>query len=182
MASLLRSFFFSLVVFLPPNAIRLADWQKNQVATIAVFALPYRLFFARLQEALIAVAVFRFRRNHLNSRGQHILFAKNPPLVPMLQTTDVWWNTIVPTNGKEKAGYATQKPLAIVERIVCAHSNPGDVVLDFFAGSGTAGVAAAKNGRHFVLVDENPQAFKVMQKRLTEFYANCQKNNKGEKK
>ena len=96
--------------------------------------------------------------------------------------TDVWWNTIVPTNGKEKAGYATQKPLAIVERIVCAHSNPGDVVLDFFAGSGTAGVAAAKNGRHFVLVDENPQAFKVMQKRLTEFYANCQKNNKGEKK
>ncbi len=80
--------------------------------------------------------------------------------------TDVWWNTIVPTNGKEKTGYATQKPLAIVDRIVRVHSNPGDMVLDFFAGSGTTGIAAANNGRRFVLIDENPQAFAVMQKRL----------------
>ena len=51
--------------------------------------------------------------------------------------TDVWWHTVVPTNGKEKTGYATQKPLGIVERIVKMHSNPGDLCLDFFAGSGT---------------------------------------------
>lgn len=81
--------------------------------------------------------------------------------------TDVWWNTIVPTNGKEKTGYATQKPLAIIDRIVRVHSNPGDVVLDFFAGSGTTGVAAAGNGRKFILIDKNPQAFAVMQKRLS---------------
>lgn len=80
--------------------------------------------------------------------------------------TDVWWNTIVPTNGKEKTGYATQKPLAILDRIVRVHSNPGDVVLDFFAGSGTTGIACANNRRRFVLIDENPQAFAIMQKRI----------------
>ena len=60
--------------------------------------------------------------------------------------TDVWWNTIVPTNGREKTGYPTQKPLAILERIIKIHSRPGDLILDFFAGSGTTGEAAAKTG------------------------------------
>jgi site-specific DNA-methyltransferase (adenine-specific) len=80
--------------------------------------------------------------------------------------TDVWWHTIVSPTGKEKTGYATQKPLGILERIVRVHSNPGDVVLDFFAGSGTAGEAAARNGRAFCLVDENAEAIAVMEKRL----------------
>lgn len=83
--------------------------------------------------------------------------------------TDVWWNTIVPTTSKEKTGYPTQKPLAIVERIVKVHSRPGDVVLDFFAGSGTAGEAAAKHGRGWVLVDSSPAALKVMRKRLARY-------------
>lgn len=83
--------------------------------------------------------------------------------------TDVWWHTIVPTNGKEKTGYATQKPLGILERIVRVHSDPGAVVLDYFAGSGTTGEAAAKNGRGFVLVDEAPEAVEVMQKRLAPY-------------
>ena len=81
--------------------------------------------------------------------------------------TDVWWNTIVPTNGREKTGYATQKPLAIVERIIKIHSRPGDMVLDFFAGSGTTGEAALKNGRKFVLMDCNPQATAVIKRRLS---------------
>jgi site-specific DNA-methyltransferase (adenine-specific) len=80
--------------------------------------------------------------------------------------TDVWWHTIVPTNGREKTGYATQKPLGILERIVRVHSNPGDLVLDFFAGSGTTGEAAAKNDRRFCLVDESAEAIAVMEKRL----------------
>ncbi|MDR3744685.1 MAG: site-specific DNA-methyltransferase [Acidobacteriaceae bacterium] len=80
--------------------------------------------------------------------------------------TDVWWHTIVPTNGKEKTGYATQKPLGIMERIVRVHSNPGDLVLDFFAGSGTTGEAAAKNDRQFCLIDESREAIVVMEKRL----------------
>jgi site-specific DNA-methyltransferase (adenine-specific) len=80
--------------------------------------------------------------------------------------TDVWWHTIVPTNGKEKTGYPTQKPLGILSRIVSVHTRPGDVVLDFFAGSGTTGEAAAKSGRGFVLVDESPAAVEIMAKRL----------------
>jgi site-specific DNA-methyltransferase (adenine-specific) len=81
--------------------------------------------------------------------------------------TDVWWHTIVPTNGKERTGYATQKPLGILERIVKVHSNPGDIVLDFFAGSGTTGEAAARHGRDYLLVDSNPQAVELMRRRLS---------------
>ncbi len=80
--------------------------------------------------------------------------------------TDVWWHTIVPTNGKEKTGYPTQKPLGVLERIIKVHTEPGDVVLDFFAGSGTTGDAAARNKRGFVLIDQNPEAIEVMKKRL----------------
>jgi site-specific DNA-methyltransferase (adenine-specific) len=81
--------------------------------------------------------------------------------------TDVWWHTIVPTNGKERTGYATQKPLGILERIVKVHSNPGEIVLDFFAGSGTTGEAAMRNDRDYILVDSNPQAIELMRKRLS---------------
>ena len=81
--------------------------------------------------------------------------------------TDVWWHTIVSPNGKEKTGYATQKPLGVLERIVKVHSRPGDTLMDFFAGSGTLGEAAAKFGREFVLIDDNPESIQVMVKRLT---------------
>jgi len=80
--------------------------------------------------------------------------------------TDVWWHTIVPTNSREKTGYPTQKPLGILRRIIQASSRPGDWVLDFFAGSGTTGVAAFELGRRFILVDNNPQAIEVMAKRF----------------
>ena len=85
--------------------------------------------------------------------------------------TDVWWQTIVPTNGREKTGYPTQKPLAILERFVRVHSNPGDLLLDFCAGSGSWGEAAAKHGRRFLLVDNNPEAVAVMKKRLAPYGA-----------
>jgi len=81
--------------------------------------------------------------------------------------TDVWWHTIVSPTGKEKTGYATQKPLGVLERIVRVHSNAGDTVLDFFAGSGTTGEAAAKHGRKFLLVDESAEAVEVMKRRLS---------------
>ncbi len=80
--------------------------------------------------------------------------------------TDVWWHTIVSPTGKEKTGYPTQKPLGILERIVRVHSRPGERVLDFFAGSGTTGVAARKHGRRFLLVDESEEAVRVMEQRL----------------
>jgi site-specific DNA-methyltransferase (adenine-specific) len=80
--------------------------------------------------------------------------------------TDVWWHTIVPTNGAEKTGYPTQKPEGIVRRIVQASSRPGDWCLDFFAGSGTLGAVAAKLGRRYVLIDSNPESVRVMRRRL----------------
>jgi site-specific DNA-methyltransferase (adenine-specific) len=76
--------------------------------------------------------------------------------------TDTWWHTIVPTNGKEKTGYPTQKPLGILRRIVAASSKPGDTVMDFFAGSGTIGAACLEMGRKFILIDANPQALQTM--------------------
>jgi site-specific DNA-methyltransferase (adenine-specific) len=80
--------------------------------------------------------------------------------------TDTWWHTIVPTNGSEKTGYPTQKPLGVLRRIVQASSRPGDHVLDFFAGSGTTGAACLELGRRFTLVDNNPDAIAVMKARF----------------
>ena len=81
--------------------------------------------------------------------------------------TDVWWHTIVSPTGKEKTGYATQKPEGILRRIVQASSRPGDWVLDFFAGSGTTGAVAGTLERRFVLIDENPEAIEIMRRRLS---------------
>lgn len=80
--------------------------------------------------------------------------------------TDVWWHTIVPTTGREKTGYPTQKPEGILRRIVTASSRPGDRVLDLFAGSGTTGAVASALGRDAVLVDDNPEAIRVMTTRM----------------
>jgi site-specific DNA-methyltransferase (adenine-specific) len=84
--------------------------------------------------------------------------------------TDVWWHTIVPTSGREKTGYPTQKPLGILRRIVRVHSKPGDTVLDFFAGSGTTGEAAALEGRKFVLVDNRASAVETCRRRLAAYH------------
>ncbi|MHC4218750.1 MAG: DNA-methyltransferase [Planctomycetota bacterium] len=80
--------------------------------------------------------------------------------------TDVWWHTIVSPNGREKTGYPTQKPIRLLERIVKVHTKPGDRLLDFFAGSGTLGEAAARHGRDAVLIDSHPDAIAVMAERL----------------
>lgn len=85
--------------------------------------------------------------------------------------TDTWWHTIVSPNGKEKTGYPTQKPLGILSRIVRIHSCPGDRLLDFFAGSGSFGEAAAIHGRNATLVDNNPEAIEVMRRRLSKYNA-----------
>ena len=80
--------------------------------------------------------------------------------------TDVWWHTIVATNGKEKTGYATQKPEGILRRVLSASSQDGDWVLDFFAGSGTTGAVAQQMNRRFVMIDDNDEAISVMARRL----------------
>jgi site-specific DNA-methyltransferase (adenine-specific) len=99
-----------------------------------------------------------------------------PYMAPDMQTperaklgktpTNVWFHTIVPTNSKEKTGYPSQKPIGVVNRIVKVHSNPGDTVLDFFAGSGTTGMSAVKLGRKFILIDQSETAVSLMKQRL----------------
>jgi len=82
--------------------------------------------------------------------------------------TDVWWHTIVSPTGKEKTGYPTQKPLGILRRIIQASSAEGDLVMDFFGGSGTTGAAAIELNRRFVLMDQNPEAIAVMRERFAQ--------------
>ncbi|WP_353114185.1 site-specific DNA-methyltransferase [Microbacterium sp.] len=112
--------------------------------------------------------------------GKHVFNAddvdREPYMAPGLVTpekaargklpTDVWWHTIVPTTGREKTGYPTQKPEGVLRRIVRASSRPGDRVLDLFAGSGTTGAVASALGRDAVLVDVNPEAIRVMRARI----------------
>jgi site-specific DNA-methyltransferase (adenine-specific) len=81
--------------------------------------------------------------------------------------TDVWWHTIVSPTGKEKTGYPTQKPKGILRRVIQASSQPGDLVLDFFAGSGTTGAVAAELSRKFILIDQNPESIEVITSRLS---------------
>ena len=80
--------------------------------------------------------------------------------------TDVWWHTIVSTNGREKTGYPTQKPLGVLNRIVKVHSSPDDTLLDFFAGSGTFGESAALHNRSSILIDNNTSAIRHIMDRL----------------
>ena len=80
--------------------------------------------------------------------------------------TDVWWHKIVSPTGKEKTGYVPQKPEGILRRVIHASSNEGDLVMDFFGGSGTTAHVAMKLNRRFLTVDKNPEAFEVMKNRI----------------
>jgi site-specific DNA-methyltransferase (adenine-specific) len=80
--------------------------------------------------------------------------------------TDVWFHTIVPTNGAEKTGYPTQKPAGVLRRFVAASSRRGGWCLDPFAGSGTLGAVCQDLGRRFVLIDSSPTAIAVIGERL----------------
>jgi len=121
---------------------------------------------------VILVYVRDRRRYHFDSSSVD----RVPYMAPSLQTaeraargklpTDVWWNTIVPTTSRERTGYPTQKPLAILRRIVAASSRPGDLVVDWCAGSGTTGVAARELGREFLLIDRSAAAVALMRRRL----------------
>ena len=90
-------------------------------------------------------------------------YMPNPLGTPM---DDVWDIPIINPLSKERLGYPTQKPLVLLERILNASSNPGDVVLDAFCGCGTALVAAQKLKRKWIGIDISPTACRVMAQRL----------------
>lgn len=101
------------------------------------------------------------RGPYKQTRGGRLYFHADGPLL-----TDVWDIPFLSTVSKERTGWPTQKPLALVERIVRATTNTGDLVGDFFAGSGTTLVAAARLGRRFVGCDTSPRAVEIARRRL----------------
>lgn len=80
------------------------------------------------------------------------------------------WDDIpnMASTSKERVGYDTQKPKALIERIIRASSNEGDIVADFFCGSGTTGVVAKELGRNYIMCDINEKAVEISKKRLSE--------------
>lgn len=86
--------------------------------------------------------------------------SQGPPL------SDVWEVGVLAPVAKERTGYPTQKPERLLERVILASSNPGDVVLDPFCGSGTALAVAEKHGRRAIGIDSSPRAVEIARERL----------------
>lgn len=87
------------------------------------------------------------------------------------RAVDAVWDDVAPlrhAKPKERTGYPTQKPEPLLQRILESTSDPGDLILDPFAGSGTTAVAAARLGRRFVVIDESPVARETAHRRLVE--------------
>ncbi|HSG45475.1 MAG TPA: site-specific DNA-methyltransferase [Anaerolineales bacterium] len=93
-------------------------------------------------------------------------FGKVPDLERGKVPEDWWYFPVVARLHNERTGYPTQKPNALLERIVLASSNPGDIVADFFCGSGTTPLVAVKHGRKFIAGDENFHAIHTTRNRL----------------
>jgi SAM-dependent methyltransferase len=81
---------------------------------------------------------------------------------------DWWYFPVVARLHNERTGYPTQKPEGLIQRIILASSNPGDLVADFFCGSGTFPLVAARHGRHFLACDNSWRAFQTARSRLSE--------------
>ena len=93
-------------------------------------------------------------------------FGKVPDLERGKVPEDWWYFPVVARLHTERTGYPTQKPQALLERIILASSNPGDIVADFFCGSGTTPTVAARQGRRFIACDETSRAIHTAHGRL----------------
>ncbi|HMB22179.1 MAG: DNA-methyltransferase [Chloroflexota bacterium] len=94
-------------------------------------------------------------------------FGKVPDLERGKVPEDWWYFPVVARLHNERTGYPTQKPLGLLERVILASSNPGDIVADFFCGSGTTPFVAAQHGRAFIACDETFRALHTTRSRLT---------------
>lgn len=110
-----------------------------------------------------AVWISDKRKANKLKRQKSSVGVEQSPGVPM---GDVWEISIVPGVSRERTGYPTQKPEALLERLILATTNPGDLVVEPYLGSGTACAVAKRLGRNAIGIDENPQAIAVAMKRL----------------
>ena len=132
-------------------------------------------------EFLGVTRVWRWTKERMQAAyDEGLVVQQQPGSVPRLKryldemkgnTVDTIWDDIRPIQARspERTGYPTQKPLALLERIISASSNPGDMVLDPFAGCATACVAAEKLGRQWVGIDLSPKAVELVNLRLRDF-------------
>jgi DNA modification methylase len=95
-------------------------------------------------------------------------FGKVPDLARGKVPEDWWYFPVVARLHSERSGYPTQKPLALLERIILASSNPGDLVGDFFCGAGTTPLAAGRLGRRYIANDLTWRAVQITRRRLVE--------------
>jgi adenine-specific DNA-methyltransferase len=99
--------------------------------------------------------------------------------MPGAEVPDIWTDiSPIASQGLERSDYATQKPEALVERIICASSNEGDLVADFFCGSGTTGSVAERLGRRWIMCDLGRFAIHTSRKRLIELQRRLQADGK----
>lgn len=108
----------------------------------------------------------RRQRAVLDAEGRRVRSSSTQDLSPGVPLGDVWEIGIVAPVAKERTGYPTQKPEALLERVVGACSDPGDAILDPYCGSGTSVVVAAKMGRTAVGIDLNGEGLDIAQHRL----------------
>jgi site-specific DNA-methyltransferase (adenine-specific) len=80
-------------------------------------------------------------------------------------------------HGKERLEHPTQKPLGLISELILKHSNPGDLVLDTFAGSGTTGHACILNDRKYILIERDEKYFEILKKRIDGLSTNIESNN-----
>lgn len=100
-------------------------------------------------------------RPYKQTRAGRLYFHPDGPAL-----TDVWEIPFLSTVSLERTGYPTQKPEALLERIIEASSEPGDLVADFFCGSGTTAAVAKRLGRRWLTCDISPEAVRMARKRV----------------
>ena len=143
-----------------PSPIRSAFNRKHDTILVYVRGRDYTFNVDAVREPYNPSTVKTF------ASSRKAGFGKVPDLERGKVPEDWWYFPVVARLHNERTGYPTQKPEALLERIILASSNPGDLVADFFCGSGTTAVLAARHGRRFLAVDETFRAIHTTRTRL----------------
>ena len=143
-----------------PSPIRSAFNRKHDTILVYVKGRDYTFNVDAVREPYNPSTVKTF------ASSKKAGFGKIPDLERGKVPEDWWYFPVVARLHNERTGYPTQKPEAMLERIILASSNPGDLVADFFCGSGTTPALAARHGRRFLAVDETFRAIHTTRTRL----------------
>ena len=145
-----------------PSPIRTAFNRKHDTILSYVKGSAYTFNADAVREPYHQNTVNTFRSSRKAG------FGKVPDLERGKVPEDWWYFPVVARLHNERTGYPTQKPVALLERIILASSNPDDIVADFFSGSGTTAFVAAQHGRRFIAVDQIFRAIHTTRNRLIE--------------